>query len=165
MKYKRGNTWIRMDHGLLLVQTGRAPPLRTKCRGQKMGRIAIAIFGCCVGFLFGCFAGYRIWRITKDEPLTQPEPLSLEQLKQMDEEPVWVEKLSSDSSLSGTGWAIVEPCLITHLLKQNSSFNVWWFGSEVEDNPSYKDYGKTWVAYARKPRGDRHYANRADFMP
>ena len=77
---------------------------------------------------------------------TQPnEPLTLEQLREMDGEPVWIKRLKG-LSVCDTGWAVVDVC--------PNQIRVWWFGSEVEDEPSKKDYGETWLAYRRPPEGE-----------
>ena len=78
--------------------------------------------------------------------LTQPnEPLTLEQLREMDGEPVWIKRLKG-LSVCDTGWAVVDVC--------PNQIRVSWFGSEVEDEPSEKDYGETWLAYRRPPEGE-----------
>ena len=78
--------------------------------------------------------------------LTPPnEPLTLEQLREMDGEPVWIKRLKG-LSVCDTGWAVVDVC--------PNQIRVWWFGSEVEDEPSEKDYGETWLAYRRPPEGE-----------
>ena len=70
------------------------------------------------------------------------EPLTLEQLREMDGEPVWIKRLKG-LSVCDTGWAVVDVC--------PNQIRVWWFGSEVEDEPSEKDYGETWLAYRCPP--------------
>ena len=75
--------------------------------------------------------------------LTPPnEPLTLDELREMDGEPVWIKRLKG-LSVCDTGWAVVDVC--------PNQIRVWWFGSEVEDEPSEKDYGETWLAYRRPP--------------
>ena len=73
------------------------------------------------------------------------EPLTLEQLRQMDGVPVWIKRLKG-LSVCDTGWAVVDVC--------PNQIRVWWFGSEIEDEPSEKDYGETWLAYRRPPEGE-----------
>lgn len=75
----------------------------------------------------------------------QNEPLTLDELLTMDGEPVWIKRLEG-LSVCDTGWALVEipP-------KPNDRLYVWWPGCEVEDTPSKKGYGKTWLAYRRPP--------------
>ena len=72
----------------------------------------------------------------------QNEALTIEQLREMDGEPVWIKRLKG-LSVCDTGWAVVDVC--------PNQIRVWWPGSEVGDNPSEKDYGKTWIAYRRPP--------------
>ena len=75
----------------------------------------------------------------------QNEPLTVEQLWDVDGEPVWIKRLKG-LSVCDTGWAVVDVC--------PNQIRVWWFGSEVEDEPSEKDYGETWLAYRRPPEGE-----------
>ena len=84
--------------------------------------------------------------------LTQPnEPLTLEQLREMDGHPVWVKQLKG-LSVCDTDWAVVEFRLEPDV--KHDKIRVWWPGSEVEDTPSEDDYGKTWLAYRRPPEGE-----------
>ena len=81
--------------------------------------------------------------------LTQPnEPLTLEELREMNGEPVWVKRLKG-LSVCDTDWAVVEFRLEPDV--KYDKIRVWWPGSEVEDTPSEDDYGKTWLAYRRPP--------------
>ena len=78
--------------------------------------------------------------------LSQPnEPLTLDELLKMDGQPVWIKRLKG-LSVCDTDWAVVDVC--------PNKIRVWWFGSEVEDEPSEKDYGETWLAYRRPPEGE-----------
>ena len=65
------------------------------------------------------------------------EPLTLDELRKMDGEPVWVQ---SPSVPEYGRWAIVEGvgenCLFLH------------------DDFTCHDYGKTWLAYRKKPKED-----------
>lgn len=67
------------------------------------------------------------------------EPLTLDELRQMDGEPVWVQ---SPGVPEYGRWAIVEGvgenCLFLH------------------DDFTCHDYGKTWLAYRQKPEEDDH---------
>ena len=67
------------------------------------------------------------------------EPLTLDELRQMDGEPVWVQ---SPGVPEYGRWAIVEGvgenCLFLH------------------DDFTCHDYGKTWPAYRQKPEEDDH---------
>lgn len=79
------------------------------------------------------------------------EPLTLEELREMDEEPVWVKQLKG-LSVCDTDWAVVEFRLQPDV--KHDKIRVWWPGSEDEDTPSEDDYGKTWLAYRRPPEGE-----------
>ena len=84
--------------------------------------------------------------------LTLPnEPLTIEQLREMDGEPVWVKQLKG-LSVCDTDWAVVEFRLEPDV--KHDKIRVWWPGSEDEDTPSEDDYGKTWLAYRRPPEGE-----------
>ena len=67
------------------------------------------------------------------------EPLTLDELRQMEGEPVWVQ---SPGVPEYGRWAIVEGvgenCLFLH------------------DDFTCHDYGKTWLAYRQKPEEDDH---------
>ena len=69
------------------------------------------------------------------------EPLTLDELRRMDGEPVWVQ---SPGVPEYGRWAIVEGvgenCLFLH------------------DDFTCHDYGKTWLAYRQKPEEDGHEA-------
>ena len=69
------------------------------------------------------------------------EPLTLDELRKMDGEPVWVQ---SPGVPEYGRWAIVEGvgenCLFLH------------------DDFTCHDYGKTWLAYRQKPEEDDHDA-------
>ena len=77
--------------------------------------------------------------------MSDNKALTLEQLREMDGEPVWIKRLKG-SSVCDTDWAVVDVC--------PNQIRVWWFGSEVEDEPNEKDYGETWLAYRRPPEGE-----------
>ena len=77
--------------------------------------------------------------------MSDNKALTLEQLREMDGEPVWIKRLKG-LSVCDTDWAVVDVC--------PNKIRVWWFGSEVEDEPSEKDYGETWLAYRRPPEGE-----------
>ena len=78
----------------------------------------------------------------------QNEPLTIEQLREMDGQPVWIKQLK-DLSVCDTGWALIDICPDRE--EKLYDIRVWWPGSEVEDEPSEENYGKTWVAYDRPP--------------
>ena len=81
----------------------------------------------------------------------QNEPLTLEELREMNGEPVWVKRLKG-LSVCDTDWAVVEFRLEPDV--KHYEIRVWWPGSEYEDTPSEDDYGKTWMAYRRPPEGE-----------
>ena len=66
------------------------------------------------------------------------EPLTLEELRQMDGEPVWIEDVG-EYKWHGSGWAIVdrEHCLVRKASNGNPAF--------------FERYGKEWVAYRQNP--------------
>lgn len=66
------------------------------------------------------------------------EPLTLDELRQMDGEPVWIEDVG-EYKWHGSGWAIVdrEHCLLRKASNGNPAF--------------FERYGKGWVAYRQKP--------------
>lgn len=80
--------------------------------------------------------------------IQQAEPLTVEQLQQMDGQPVRIKRLKG-LSVCDTGWALIDICPDRE--EKLYDIRVWWPGGEVEDEPSEEDYGKTWVAYGRPP--------------
>lgn len=81
--------------------------------------------------------------VVKTAPtLTQPnEPLTLERLREMDGEPVWIVDIGSHKWY-GPGWAIVDRdnCLVRTAKNWNSVF--------------FERYGERWLAYRRPPEGE-----------
>ena len=74
--------------------------------------------------------------------LTQPnEPLTLEQLREMDGEPVWIVDVGPHKWY-GPGWAIVDRnnCLVRTAKNWNPVF--------------FERYGERWLAYCRPPEGE-----------
>lgn len=83
--------------------------------------------------------------------LTQPnEQLTLDDLREMDGQPVWVKRLEG-LSVCDTGWAVIE--YIAGVI-QGEFWGILWPGSEVYDTPLADNYGKTWLAYRRPPEGE-----------
>lgn len=75
--------------------------------------------------------------------------LTLEQLRQTDRNPVYVEVLDkSKTFIRSSGWGQVE---IETFGPDDEVANIWWPGSEVNDCGILKDYGKTWAVYAYRP--------------
>ena len=74
--------------------------------------------------------------------LTPPnEPLTLEQLREMDGEPVWILDVGPHKWY-GPGWAIVDRnnCLVRTVKNWNPVF--------------FERYGERWLAYRRPPEGE-----------
>jgi len=70
---------------------------------------------------------------------TEPEnkPLTLEQLKRMDREPVWIQGSDTETS----GWALIKGKREKQIANCPDDWNISYY---------LKDYGKTWIAYPRK---------------
>ena len=66
------------------------------------------------------------------------EPLTLEELRKMDNQPVWIEDVG-EYKWHGSGWAIVdrENCLVRKASNGDHAF--------------FERYWKGWVAYRQKP--------------
>lgn len=79
------------------------------------------------------------WRLTIEPP---NEPLSLDDLRKMVGEPVWVVPLDETPDWKPCWVICMEDYILVH--STTSESRVYF----LRDN---KDYGKTWVAYRRKP--------------
>lgn len=94
---------------------------------------------------------FPAWRDGKAElveyapTLTPPnEPLTLEQLREMDGEPVWVKCLKpSQYTDPPERWRILEKSITGH-------FGVWNGDCALIE----RNYGTDWLAYRRPPEGD-----------
>lgn len=86
------------------------------------------------------------YRLGKED--AEANPLTLDELRKMDGQPVWIKQLK-DLSVCDIGWALMDICPDQE--KKPYGIRVWWPGSEVADEPSEEDYGKTWIAYRRPP--------------
>ena len=90
-----------------------------------------------------------LWRvlgvIDHTPTLTQPnEPLIIEQLREMDGQPVWVKCLKPDKyTYPPVGWRILE-------LSFTGKFGVWNGDCALIE----RDYGTDWLAYRRPPEGE-----------
>lgn len=73
------------------------------------------------------------------EEVEKNEPLALEELRQMDREPVWI--------VSGEGPALIYRVDTTNPCQIIREWNHGWLTALNTD-----DYGKTWFAYRRKPK-------------
>lgn len=69
------------------------------------------------------------------------KPLTLEQLRQMDEEPVYVAPIDKNADW-GKHWSIMRPDSVTAMSISEKKRMYFLYA---------KDYGKTWIAYAHKP--------------
>lgn len=70
------------------------------------------------------------------------EPMTLDELRKMDGDPVWVEFQDG----SGGCWGLVHITVFTHIVFANGHF--------CTVGKPY--YGKTWLAYRQKPEEDDH---------
>ena len=77
------------------------------------------------------------------EEAEKNEPLTLDELREMDGKPVWIEYIGELTCPSQ--WGIVDE-------KMNKCGNTE-FEFPFEDEPE-DSYGKTWLAYRRKPKED-----------
>ena len=77
--------------------------------------------------------------------LTPPnEPLTLEQLREMDGDPVWVKCLKPNKYIDPpTKWRILEKSIM-------GNFGVW----DGECALIERNYGTDWLAYRRPPEGE-----------
>lgn len=69
-------------------------------------------------------------------PAAENKPLTLDQLRQMDDEPVWI-----DGKDYG-GWTIFKASANKQVARCLDNVNLSYY---------MRDYGKTWLAYVRKP--------------
>ena len=67
------------------------------------------------------------------------EPLPLDELRQMDGEPVWIKLFDPDEEF----WVLRNEWVDTRNPEPLILFHMRWY--------SHADYGKTWLAYRRKP--------------
>lgn len=74
-------------------------------------------------------------------PTPPNEPLTIEQLREMDREPVWIVDVGPHKWY-GPGWAIVERdnCLVRTAKNWSTLF--------------FERYGERWLAYRRPPEGE-----------
>ena len=67
------------------------------------------------------------------------EPLTLDELRQMDGEPVWIKLFDPDEEF----WVLRNEWVDTRNPEPMILFHMRWY--------SHADYGKTWLAYRQKP--------------
>lgn len=77
-----------------------------------------------------------------------PEPLTLEELRQMDGEPVWVCDLGDKDFVHCCVVQIGTPLKYQDIDHYNSAL----IPGVEHDWYSFGDYGKTWIAYRHKPK-------------
>lgn len=91
---------------------------------------ACGIHGCAIMRI----AAERLEQLTVEPP---NDPLTLEELRGMDGEPVWVEQLNGDLP-----WG---------------TYSIVWLSMRSATNGQvrfpFKKYGKAWLAYRRRPEG------------
>lgn len=76
-----------------------------------------------------------------------PQPLTFEELLQMDGEPVWLHTIT-DPRPYRCGLIFVQVAEI-----RTAMYCAFWaFGNECEIDRSPDEYGKTWIAYRHKPK-------------
>jgi len=78
-------------------------------------------------------------RCQKAEAQPANEPLTMEQLKQMDGEPVWIK------DGIGAGWFLVGG---------SDGKTLYFYEKSIQVGEPMPDYGKTWLAYDHKPGGE-----------
>lgn len=78
--------------------------------------------------------------------MEENKPLTLEELRGMDGEPVWLVG-ANDAEIDGNGYAVVD----FRYYGGKDTPICFWFGNEVEMKPRVNNYGKTWLAYRRRP--------------
>lgn len=87
-----------------------------------------------------------MWEITRAPTLTQPnEPLTLEELREMDEEPVYV--VPKDKPAHCGGW-----CGVT--VWKCDRYSYVSLLRDADSGWGFEKYGKTWIAYRRPPEGE-----------
>lgn len=83
--------------------------------------------------------------VVRAPTLTPPnEPLTLDELREMDGQPVWVKCLKPDKyTYPPVGWRILETAI-------TGNFGVWNGDCVLIE----RDYGTDWLAYRRPPEGE-----------
>ena len=74
-----------------------------------------------------------------DKDVGNNEPLTLDELRQMDGEPVWIKLFDPDEEF----WVLRNEWVDTRNPEPMILFHMRWY--------SHADYGKTWLAYRQKP--------------
>lgn len=89
----------------------------------------------------GNYTVYRCPPEAKDNNVPTNEPLTIEELREMDGDPVWIVDVGPHKWY-GPGWAIVDRdnCLVRTVKNWNAVF--------------FESYGERWLAYRRPPEGE-----------
>ena len=91
----------------------------------------------CEGLHHAYDSGYRAAALRAQQ---QPNaPLTLDELREMDGEPVWIKLFGPDEEF----WVLRNEWVDTRNPEPLILFHMRWY--------SHADYGKTWLAYRRKP--------------
>lgn len=97
-----------------------------------------AVCDCGFQFSIGYCEYDEFIKALNRRPAPENKPLTLEQLRQMDGEPVWI-----DGKDYG-GWTIFKASANKQVARCLDNVNLSYY---------MDDYCKTWLAYARKPEG------------
>ena len=114
-----------------------------KLRDMAVNTGTLTCLGC--GFEHNCSVHGCAVLKQAAELISQPnEPLTLEQLREMDGEPVWI---ANPDALEYGRWGIVDG------VYQAEDDQVLMLRGDY----SCHYYGKTWLAYRRPPEGENHH--------
>lgn len=109
---------------------------------------------CACGCSLNYVAGYKTqnmaieaWNTRIRELLTDPIPLTLQQLKERDGQPVWVEYINDLKDQHLNKW-------VMYSYYQELCITVRKDGIEGKFSLYRKNYSKTWLAYDHEPRKD-----------
>lgn len=89
------------------------------------------------------------WIANDRRPAPENKPLTLEQLRQMDGEPVWIKAVDPNDPDTDY-WAIVSANM-HYSQKSGGVISTSTDRVAIVAIAYFEDYGKTWLAYARKP--------------
>lgn len=117
---------------------------------KNLGYILRDINECDKVFLYVKNAQFALSQYRRPAPENKPltlEQLTLEQLRKMDGEPVWVCGMPGHKIKWAPGWRIIDGNRVAHRRWNDTSMYLY-----------FADYGRTWLAYARKPEQEEHHA-------
>jgi hypothetical protein len=72
-------------------------------------------------------------------PVDENPPLTIEELKQMNYQPIWIQNINSEIGLDG--WGIFRATQVKQIANCQCEANISYY---------MKDYGRKWLAYRRK---------------